>query len=408
MKSTIDDLAIFGGVPGFGEELHVGRPDSCDRDALFRRLNGMLDRRWLTNNGPLVHEFELAVETELRVENCVAMASGTVALGTLVRALDLRGEVIMPAFTFIGTANALRWSGLNPVFCDIDPETHNLEPKKVEEAIGPHTSAILGVHLWGRPCDIEALSGIAERRGLKLIFDSAHAFGCSHRGVPIGNFGAAEVLSFHATKVITTFEGGAVVTNDDQLAERLRMMRNFGFTDYDYVRCLGTNAKLSEAGAAMGLTSLESFEERVSVNRRWYRLYQEYLADQRAIDFVSYDESEHNNFRFIVIEVDSALCGITRDNLLRVLKAENVLARRYFFPGCHRMQPYRTEGDKPRLLGETEKVADRVLALPTGGAITADAIEEICRIIRMCLASGVEVTKRLAKVTNRLAHVVVE
>lgn len=407
MKSTIDELAIFGGTPAFAEQLHVGRPDSCDANALFGRLSGMLNRRWLTNDGPLLQEFERAVEAKLRVEHCVAMSSGTVALETAVRALELRGEVIVPAFTFIGTAHALRWMGLTPVFCDIDRRTQNLNPQKVEEAIGPNTSGIVGVHLWGRPCDIEALSDIAERSNLKLVFDAAHAFGCSYRGVPIGNFGAAEVLSFHATKVVTTFEGGAVVTNDTRLAERVRLMRNFGFADYDFVSCLGTNGKLSEAGAAMGLTSLESFEQRVSINRQWYKLYQECLAGERVINCVTYEETEDNNFRYIVVELDPAASGITRDNLIRVLRAENVLARRYFFPGCHRMEPYRTERGSHPPLSETENVADRILVLPTGGAITPLAIEEICRIIRMCLASGEEVTKGLRRFTTRPMNIAV-
>ena len=263
------------------------------------------------------------------------------------------------------------------------------------EVIGARTSGIIAVHLWGRPCNIDALLDIARERNLKLIFDAAHAFGCSHQGRPIGNFGAAEVFSFHATKVVTTFEGGAVVTNDDQLAERVRLMRNFGFADYDYVQCLGTNAKLSEAGAAMGLTSLESFAQRLNKNRQWYHLYQEYLASEGAIRCVAYNESEHNNFRYVVIELDLTAGEITRDDVLCVLRAENVLARRYFFPGCHRMEPYRSKPGEQRLLSETDYVSNRVLVLPTDEAITAEAIDQICGIIRMCIKHGADLAKRL-------------
>jgi dTDP-4-amino-4,6-dideoxygalactose transaminase len=395
IPKSINDLAIFGGSPTFAHHLHVGQPDICDRDALFRRLDGMLDRRWLTNNGPLVHEFERKVEVELGVKHCIAMASGTVALETVLRALDLRGEVIVPAFTFIGTAHAVRWSGLTPVFCDIDLTTHNLDPRKVEKTIGPQTSAILAVHLWGRPCDIDELSVVARRHNLKLIFDAAHAFGSSYRGIPIGNFGAAEVFSFHATKVVSTFEGGAVVTNDDELAQRIRLMRNFGFADLDDVRCLGTNGKLSEAGAAMGLTSLESFERRVSRNRQWYRLYRQRLTGEEAIKCMAYDETERNNFRYMVIELNPAISQITRDELLQVLRAENVLARRYFFPGCHRMAPYRSELCNDGRLVETELLVERVITLPIGWALTMAEIEAICGIIRLCLARGADVAKRL-------------
>src|SRR5436189_3835480 len=187
------------------------------------RIEDLLDRRWLSNNGPYVQEFEERLADFIGVKHCVAMCNATVALEIVIRALGLEGEVIVPSFTFIATAHALQWQEITPVFCDIDPRTHNLDVAKVEEALTPRTSGIIGVHLWGRACNVEALTEIAERRGLKLIFDAAHALGCSHGGVMIGGFGDAEVFSFHATKFFNTFEGGTVVTDDDGLATRIRL-----------------------------------------------------------------------------------------------------------------------------------------------------------------------------------------
>src|SRR6185369_4193577 len=224
MKRTKADLAVLGGPREFAEPLHVGRPNIGDRGRLLSLINDMLDRRWLTNQGPLVQEFERRVAEHVGVEHCVAMCNGTVALEIAIRALGLTGEVILPSFTFIATAHALQWQEITPVFCDIDPHTHRLDPNRVESMITPRTSGIIGVHVWGRPCDVDALTEIAERRKLTLLFDAAHAFSSSRNGTMVGGFGAAEVFSFHATKFLNTGEGGAVVTNDDDLAQRMRLM----------------------------------------------------------------------------------------------------------------------------------------------------------------------------------------
>jgi len=258
MKTQIEDLAIWGNSSAFAKPLYVGRPNIGDRARLHERIDDMLDRRWLTNDGIYVQEFERRVADMLGVRHCIAMCNGTVALEIAIRATGLKGEVIVPSFTFIATAHALQWQEITPVFCDIDLETGNIDPARVEELITPRTTGIIGVHLWGRPCKIEALEEIAQRHGLVLLFDAAHAFACSHRGEMIGRFGNAEVFSFHATKFINAFEGGAVATNDDDLAGNIRLMKNFGFAGFDNVIYIGTNGKMTEVCAAMGLTSIES------------------------------------------------------------------------------------------------------------------------------------------------------
>jgi len=396
-KSGITDLAILGGTPAFPEPLHVGRPNIGNRESLFHRLNDILDRRWLTNHGPLVQEFEQQIADFLGVKHCIAICNATIALEIVIRALGLHGEVIVPSFTFIATAHALQWQEITPVFCDVDPATHNLDPSKVEMMITPRTTGIIGVHVWGRPCAIESLSEIATRRGLVLMFDAAHAFGNSYKGRMIGNFGQAEVFSFHATKFFNTFEGGAVVTNDDELAIKIRLMTNFGFSGYDNVIYVGTNGKMTEVSAAMGLTGLESLDEFIAVNRRNYETYRLELQNIPGIRLIEYDATERCNYQYIIIEVDEALSGINRDELVRMLHAENVLARRYFYPGCHEMEPYRSYFPHAGLLlPQTECLTRRVMSLPTGTAVGKDEIAGVCALIRLAIENSQEFKSRLA------------
>jgi dTDP-4-amino-4,6-dideoxygalactose transaminase len=308
--------------------------------------------------------------------------------------LGLKGEVIVPSFTFIATAHALQWQEITPVFCDIDPKTHNLDPARVEEMLTPQTSGIIGVHLWGRPCNVEALSEIAARRDLKLMFDAAHAFGCSHRETMIGSFGDAEVFSFHATKFLNSFEGGAVVTNDDGVAGKIRLMKNFGFAGYDQVVYIGTNGKMSEIAAAMGLTNLESMDDFIATNRRNYKQYEQELAGLEGVTLLSYDEQEKCNYQYVVLEIDQRKTVVTRDQLMEILHAENVLARRYFYPGCHRMEPYSSSyPDAHSALPQTERVAASVITLPTGQAITPETIRVVCDIIPTAVENADEICK---------------
>ena len=391
-KAGFPDLAIAGGAPAFGEALHVGRPNVGNRERLFERIGDVLDRKWLTNNGEYVREFEQRISEALGVGHSVAMSNGTVALEIASRALGLSGEVILPSFTFVATAHALQWQGITPVFCDVDPATHTLDPDRIEERISPATTGIIAVHVWGQPCDVTALARIAARRGLKILYDASHAFGCSHLGQMVGQFGEAEVFSFHATKFLNTFEGGAVVTNNGDLAGRMRLMRNFGFTGEDRVVCLGTNGKMNEVSAAMGLTGLESVGDFVDVNHAHYKEYRRGLAGIPGVNLLEIDEREKRNYQYVVLEIDSALSGVSRDEVACALRAENVLARRYFFPGCHRFEPYRTlYPDAARFLPETERLVSQVLCLPTGTAIGQGEIDTICDIIRLTVSHASDV-----------------
>jgi dTDP-4-amino-4,6-dideoxygalactose transaminase len=395
---TKQDLAVFGAPPAFEEPLHVGRPNIGDRARLFERLNDLLDRRWLTNNGHYVQELEKRLASFLGVDHCIAVCNATVGLEIAIRALDLKGEVVVPSFSFVATAHALQWQEIVPVFCDIDPDTHTLNAERIPALLTPRTTGIIGVHVWGRPCDTQALSEVAETYRLRLLYDAAHAFGCSHRGRMVGGFGDAEVFSFHATKMVNSFEGGAITTNDADLAERIRLMKNFGFSGYDNVIYLGTNGKMSEPAAAMGLTSMESTEEFITANRRNHGLYSELLAPLAGLDVIGYDEVDgsRSNYQYVVLDVDESSAGITRDQLLSVLWAENVMARRYFHPGCHRMEPYRSFYPHSHLLlPETEKVTARVLQLPTGTSVDPPIIHRVSEIIRRALAEAPSIREGL-------------
>ncbi|MBV9678291.1 MAG: aminotransferase class I/II-fold pyridoxal phosphate-dependent enzyme [Acidobacteriaceae bacterium] len=396
-KNKVDELAIKTGIPLFPEPVHVGRPNIGSQKAFLSRMQDILDRRWLSNGGPMVVEFERRLQEYLGVRNAICITNATVALELVIRALDLKGEVIVPSFTFIATAHALQWQEITPVFADVESTSHHIDPEGIEKLITPRTTGIIGVHLWGLPCKHAQLQEIADRRGLTLLYDAAHAFGCTLDGQMIGNFGAAEVFSFHATKFFNSFEGGAIATNDDALAERLRLMRNFGFKGYDSVEHIGTNGKMTEASAAMGLTNLDSIDEFMAANVRNYALYQQFLGDLPGCRFIQYPNHEQTNYQYVVLEIDKEKAGIDRDSILRILHSENILARRYFYPGCHRMEPYRSLYPyNVYRLPQTEELVRRVLVLPTGTAIHPHEIEAIASVVRLVLTNPEECRDLLA------------
>jgi dTDP-4-amino-4,6-dideoxygalactose transaminase len=395
VKSRVADLAAFGGEPAFAEPLHTGRPNLGDMSRFLERLQDLLERRWLTNNGPLVLEFERRVAELAGVRHCVAMCNATVGLQVAARALGMTGEVIVPSFTYPATAHVLAWLGITPVLCDVDRVTGNIDVAMAEAAITPRTTGILGVHVWGRPCEVDRLEDLAARRGLALLFDSAHAFGVVRNGRPLGGSGNAEVFSFHATKFVNSLEGGALVTDDDEVADRTRSLRNFGFVDDD-VQAVGTNAKMNEVCAAMGLTSLDSMEEFLAVNLRNHLAYRAGLAGVDGVRLHEYEPDIRSNHQFVVIEVDERRIGLGRADVMRVLRAENVITRAHFSPGCHRMRPYR-DGIPQTAFPNTDALAARVITLPTGNAIGEHEIGRLCALIRFIVAHGASIAERLGE-----------
>ncbi len=402
-KKTISELAIFGGEPLFNERLYVGRPNICNREALFRRLNDATDRRWLTNDGPLLLEMETRFAEFLDVKHCIAVANATLGLQLLAHALELKGEVIMPSFTFIGTARAMEWQGLKPRFCDVLDARHSLDPDAVRNAITPNVSAILGVHLWGMPCQIDELQTIADEHNIPLIFDAAHAIGSVYKGNMVGGFGRAEVFSLHATKAINALEGGLITTNDDELAHRIRLGRNYGIATEDVFEGTGINTKMNEYSAAMGLSNLEGFTMLQEHNKKIQSEYASALANTAGVEVITANNSQEHNSHYAVLRISQQF-GLTRDELRKILTKENIYGRRYFWPGCHHVPPYCNYTDE-LAMPVTDSLTKELLQLPTGQQMnTHDArmIAELVSSIGDDAKSGSDALLRLSAACNKI------
>jgi len=394
-KNSIGELARFGGDRSFLNPLHVNKPVVASLESFKSYTDGIWERGGFTNNGPLSEDLEHRLAAFLQVDHCVLMSSGTSALTLLLSALGVRGEILMPAYTFVSTAHAIRLSGCRPVFCDVDRNTWNLDVEAAQKAVSETTSAIIPTHLWGRPCDVNLMEEFAEMHGLHLIFDAAHAFGCSREGVRIGSFGDAEVFSFQANKIFHCGEGGAIACRDAELAIRLRAMRNFGFTGYDRVDYVGTNAKMSELSAALGLINLGSFEDSRSRSKEVFQTYKGRLEQRGDIDLVTYDEGQENNYQYVVVTLGADL-QMSRDAVVDVLHAENILARRYFYPGCHLMEPYASERrSSDANLPVTRELAERVIVLPGSAAMNVEQADGVCDLLEFVLDNANGINARL-------------
>lgn len=373
--------------------LHVGGPNVGDRQVFDRLVDEIFERRWFTNGGVVEQEFESKLCAYLNVKHCIPVCNATIGLQLACHAMELDGQVILPAFTFVATPHAVQWERLQPVFADVDPLTHTLCPDSVESLITPKTSAIIGVHVWGNPCQTERLEQIAARNNIPIFYDAAHAFGCSHMGKMIGNFGRCEVFSFHATKFFNTFEGGAIATNDDDLAKKIRLMKNFGFAGMDHVIHLGTNAKMTEICAAMGISLFARLDELLEINQARYLQYRKRLDGIPGLTVFSYDQQEKTNWQYIVLQIDESEFGESRDQVFERLLQNDIRARRYFHPGCHNMEPYksaRSSPDKKQTpnhpdpnLRNTDRLCQTILCLPTGGSLSESDVDRVCETIKI-------------------------
>lgn len=368
--------------PAFKNPIPVCKPFVPRREQFLEYINDILDRQWYTNEGPYVQELEKRLADFHGVQYCSLVCNATLGLQLVIQGLDLTGQIILPSFTFIASAHAPFWQGIEPVFCDVEPQYCTIDPAKAEKLITPRTTAIMGVHIFSNVCRIDELSDICQKHGLKLIFDAAHAFACSYKGRTIGNFGDAEVLSFHATKFYSTLEGGAILTNNAKLYQRLKWLKNFGFSDYDQVDYLGTNAKMNEVCAAFGLTGLDSINERIDWNRSIRDRYREGLNNVPGLRFLELNPEMSHNYQYIVIFIDEIEFDLSRDMLYEFLWEHNIFARRYFYPGCHRMEPYRSlQPWSSKLLPQTENLLSQVLCLPCYHSLSLEEVDIICELI---------------------------
>jgi dTDP-4-amino-4,6-dideoxygalactose transaminase len=360
-------------APAAKRQYVVGRPNIMDTDLFLARVQEILSQRSFTNNGRFVVALEELACRLLNVPHCIAVSNATIALEIVLRALELKGEVIVPSFSFVASAHAIAMEGLTPVFCDVNPTTCCIDAKTIEPLINENTSAIMAVNVYGGLCNIAELENLAKRRNLKLIFDSAHSLGCRLDGKYDGSFGDVEVFSLHATKFINGFEGGLITTTNEALAKRLRLMRNFGFSGYDKVDCLGTNAKLSEIHAAMALTNLEHMPEIIAINFENHSNYKKHLPPQ--VTLLEFGQEIESNYQYVVTFVPAD----KRDALVNFLHESGIMARKYFYPGIHKFPPY---SDKNFDLPITDDLAARVICLPTGQDVDKKAVEWICETIK--------------------------
>jgi len=392
VKKTAQDFAFLGGARTFAQDHVVGQVYIPPRETFDIWFEAIFEREFYTNHGPLVSRLDEVIAERLGVAHAISVTNGTVALMVALAAFELTGDVIVPAFTFPATVQAVNWARLNPVFADVDPRTQMLSPETVLKAMTPHTSCVLGVHVWGRPCAPGQLEELCRSKGLRLLFDACHGFGCSHERRMLGNFGDAEVFSFHATKIVNGAEGGCITTNDDELAAKLRTLRNFHRAPADRDCAVRINGKMTEAQAAMALMALSDFERFVASNRAVYDVYRTRLTGRADVHPVPFNEAEANNFQYAVFEL-GASAALSRDELLAVLRPEGVLARRYFSPGVHRLVPY-SERQSPAL-PVTDALCRSLFQLPVGAQVTPADAGKIADLVIFALDNAQEFKARL-------------
>lgn len=345
-------------------------------------LQEIWDNRWLTNNGPFHQRFEEALCEYLGVKYLSLFANGTIALITALQTLRISGEVITTPYSFVATAHSLLWNNVKPVFVDIDPVTCNIDPTRIESAITPQTSAILPVHCYGNPCDVKLIQKIADAYGLKVIYDAAHTFGVKYHGESLLNYGDLSILSFHATKVFTTFEGGAIICPDARTKQRIDYLKNFGFADEVTVTAAGINGKMSEFNAALGLLQLKHIESVLMRRKEIDTIYRRELKKVKGIRCLDQKSEYRPNYSYFPIFVEPEY-PLSRDELYFRLKENGFYARRYFYPLISDFPMYRTlPSAEPHNLTVARRISEQVLCLPIYPDLAVDSVEQIIEIIK--------------------------
>ncbi len=363
------------------KEILITRPLLPDFDEFCTELKKIWDSRILTNQGPNHASLEQNLKNHLKVDGLYVYNNATIALLIAIKALDLKGEVIVTPFTFSATVHAIEWCGLTPVFCDIDPETLCIDPSKIENLITPNTCAIMAVHVYGIPCDVKKIQAIADKHNLKIIYDAAHAFGVEIDGVGIGNFGDLSVFSFHATKFFNTAEGGAITYKDKSLKDKLYLLRNFGIKSEEEILLSGINGKMNEFQALLGLKNLEILESEREKRKNIYDLYQSFLGKIEGIKFVISDISS-TSYQYFPILIDKVKFGKSRDEVFLKLREHKIFARKYFYPLCSDYECYsELASANPDLLPIAQKSSQEILCLPFHGNLTSDDVRRISNII---------------------------
>ena len=377
----MSDLRGRAPVP-FDEPIYVTRPLLPPLASLMARLEEVWATQQLTNIGAQHERLQAALRDHLGVRELSLFTNGTVALITAIRALDLAGEVLTTPFTFPATPHALSWSGITPVFCDIDPVTLNIDPAEVERVVTGRTTGILAVHVYGNPCDVDGLQRVADRHGLKIIYDAAHAFGTRVRGRGIGTFGDATMFSFHATKLFHTAEGGALACGDAALKAKIDDLRNFGIHGPDVVDAIGLNGKMTELQAALGLCVLDGFAGELAQRRRLLERYRDRFASMEGITWLHESSAAEASGQYAVVRVHEAQFGCSRDTVHAALRAYNVFTRKYFHPLCAQYDCYRDlPSAAPANLPVATRAVQEVLCVPLYGGLTESDVDRICDMV---------------------------
>lgn len=382
-KKLTSDFAVAGGEPTFSEILPVGQLYFPSWERYEAAMRDIFERKYYTNHGPLLERLEARLEEFFGVKHAICVTNATVGLIMVAKALFRDGKIMVPGFTFVGTAQAVSIAGLDPVFCDVDASTHHITPETLAAAYEGEIRAILGVNLWGGAVDFQALDIYARSKNIPIFYDSAHGLGSRIAGKPLGGFGLAEVFSFHATKVLGSTEGGCICTNDDDLAALLRNMRcGYGMGRIVEVP-VTTNGRMSEAQAAIALMSLDDLDEHMARNRQLASGYEDALRDIPGLSICTPTGVDVTNRQYFVCEIDEREMGMSRNELAKVLKAENIYARRYFFPGVHRSVPYAERYPQyVESLPTTDALCGRLIQLPIGALVTDDDVRVIGDVIR--------------------------
>ena len=364
------------------KQITVTSPLLPDLDEFHEMLREVWESKWITNNGTFHKRLEAALCEYLKVPYISLFTNGTLPLITALQALRITGEVVTTPYSFVATTHALWWNGIKPVFVDIDPTTGDIDPDKIESAITPKTTAIMPVHVYGKPCRTAEIKEIADKYGLKVIYDAAHAFGVEVGGRSILNEGDMSTLSFHATKVYNTIEGGALVMHDAETKKRIDYLKNFGFADEVTVVAPGINSKMDEVRSAYGLLNLRQVDKAIEARHRVAVLYREALKDVDGITYFEDMPGVRHNYSYFPIFIDAESYGMTRDELYFKMKSQSVLGRRYFYPLISTFSTYRgLESARPENLPNAHRMADSVLCLPMHHALNDKDVDRVLNLV---------------------------
>lgn len=365
------------------KQITVTSPLLPNLDEFHELLKEIWNSKWITNNGSFHRQLETALAEYLKVPYLSLFTNGTLPLITALQALRITGEVITTPYSFVATTHALWWNGIKPVFVDIDPKTCNIDPERIEAAITPKTTAIMPVHVYGKPCNTKCIQAIADKYGLKVIYDAAHAFGVEVDGKSILEAGDMSTLSFHATKVYNTIEGGALIVRDAATKQRIDYLKNFGFADETTVVAPGINSKMDEMRAAYGLLNLRQVDAAIEARHRVAVRYREALREVEGVGFMNDMPGVRHNYSYFPIFIEAEKYGITRDELYFKMKERGILGRRYFYPLISEFSTYRSQSSaSPENLPVAHRIANSVLCLPMHHALTEKDVDRIIDSIK--------------------------